>query len=98
MERQDAAFSMLSHAPCLVLVLACLVLACLVLATSSLRVISSSFLNFLYLVPLLPLPRFSTIARSSGKSVRNLAHYGKLDAQGNGKLDSQGNLIRNRNA
>ncbi len=95
MERQDAAFSMLSHAPCLVLVL-----ACLVLATSSLRVIfySSSFLNFLYLVSQLPLPRFSTIARSSGKSVRNLAHYGKLDAQGNGKLDSQGNLIRNCNA
>ena len=88
MERQYAAFFMLSNAPYLILVL----------ATSSLRVISSSFLNFLYLVPLLPLPRFSTIVRSSGNSICNLAHYGKLDAQGNGKLDSQGNLIRNRNA
>ena len=62
MERQDAAFFMLSNAPYLVLVLAC-----------------SCFGDFLtpcdiFLVSQLPLPRFSTIARSSGKSVCNLAH------------------------
>jgi hypothetical protein len=62
MERQDAAFFMLSNAPYLVLVLAC-----------------SCFGDFLtpfdiFLVSQFPLPRFSTIARSSGKSVCNLAH------------------------
>lgn len=66
MERQDAAFFMLSNAPYLILVLAC-----------------SCFGDFLtpcdiFLVSQFPLPRFlprfSTIARSSGKSVCSLAH------------------------